>query len=48
MMLLRLPIDTQVRKGDKVIYFKWAGDSMETPSGDQYVVVHESDILSKV
>ena len=38
----------QVKPGDKVIYFKWAGDSMETPSGEQYVVVHEADILSKV
>ena len=38
----------QVKPGDKVLYFKWAGDSMETPSGEQFVVVHESDILCKV
>jgi len=38
----------QVKPGDRVLYFKWAGDSMETPSGEQYVVVHESDILCKV
>jgi len=36
-----------VKIGDKVLYFKWAGDQMETPDGDQYVVLHESDILCK-
>lgn len=25
----------------QVLYFKWAGDNMETPSGEKYVVVHE-------
>ena len=25
----------------QVLYFKWAGDAMETPSGEKYVVVHE-------
>ena len=37
-----------VAEGDKVLYFKWAGDQMETPEGDAYVVLHESDILCKV
>ena len=30
-----------------MLYFKWAGDKMETPSGEQYVVLHNSDILCK-
>lgn len=38
----------QVKPGDQVLYFKWAGDNMETPSGDKYVVLHEVDILAKV
>ena len=36
-----------VKEGDRVLYFKWAGDAMETPSGDAFVVLHESDILCK-
>lgn len=39
---------TQVKEGDKVLYFKWAGDAMETPDGQKFVVLHESDILCKV
>ena len=38
---------SQVKEGDSVLYFKWAGDKMETPSGEQYVVLHNSDILCK-
>lgn len=30
-----------------MLYFKWAGENMETPSGEQFVVVHEQDILCK-
>lgn len=37
----------KVKEGDAVIYFKYAGDAMETPSGEKYVVLHESDILCK-
>lgn len=37
----------KVSEGDHVLYFKWAGDQMETPEGEQYVVLHESDILCK-
>eukprot|EP00891_Asterochloris_glomerata_P004712 jgi/Astpho2/4712/Aster-00269 len=37
----------KVKEGDKVLYFKWAGENMETPSGEQFVVVHEQDILCK-
>ena len=39
---------TRVAEGDRVLYFKWAGDNMQTPEGTQYVVVHEQDILCKV
>ena len=37
----------RVKVGDRVLYFKWAGDQMETPAGEQFVVLHESDILCK-
>jgi hypothetical protein len=37
----------QVKAGDQVLYFKYAGDNMETPSGEKYIVLHESDILCK-
>lgn len=38
----------RVKEGDRVLYFKWAGDGMSTPDGTQYVVLHEQDILCKV
>lgn len=41
----RIPL--KVAEGDQVIYFKYAGDAMETPSGESYIVLHESDILCK-
>lgn len=37
----------QVSVGDKVLYFKYAGDNMETPGGDKFVVLREDDILCK-
>jgi len=37
----------KVVEGDSIIYFKYAGDAMETPSGEKYVVLHEGDILCK-
>jgi chaperonin GroES len=37
-----------VKEGDKVIYFKYAGDQMETPQGEQFVVIHEQDILARL
>lgn len=37
----------QVKAGDTVLYFKYAGEAMETPQGEQYIVVHEQDILCK-
>ena len=40
-------VPPKVKEGDRVLYFKWAGDAMETPSGDAFVVLHESDILCK-
>ena len=38
----------RVAEGDRVLYFKWAGDAMDTPDGTKFVVVHEQDILCKV
>lgn len=37
----------KVKPGDRVLYFKYAGDAMETPEGKKYIVVHDSDILCK-
>jgi chaperonin GroES len=37
----------QVKPGDRILYFKYAGDNMETPSGEKYVVLREDDILCK-
>eukprot|EP01023_Acetabularia_acetabulum_P043547 TRINITY_DN4351_c0_g1_i1.p1 TRINITY_DN4351_c0_g1~~TRINITY_DN4351_c0_g1_i1.p1 ORF type:complete len:240 (-),score=54.71 TRINITY_DN4351_c0_g1_i1:198-917(-) len=36
-----------VKEGDRVVYFKYAGDDMETTDGKKYVVVHQTDILCK-
>lgn len=36
-----------VAEGERVVYFKYAGDAMETTDGTQYVVLHEVDILCK-
>lgn len=38
----------KVAVGDDVVYFKYAGDVMETSSGEKYIVLHESDILCKM
>lgn len=40
--------DMPVAPGDTVVYFKYAGDNMETSTGELYVVVHVSDILCKL
>jgi chaperonin GroES len=37
----------KVKEGDTVLYFKYAGDNLETPSGEKFIVVHEEDILCK-
>lgn len=36
-----------VAPGDRVLYFKYAGDNMETPTGDKFVVLREDDVLCK-
>ncbi|KAG2500892.1 hypothetical protein HYH03_001651 [Edaphochlamys debaryana] len=36
-----------IKVGDKVLYFKYAGDNMETPSGEKFIVLREDDILCK-
>jgi chaperonin GroES len=36
-----------VKAGDTVVYFKYAGDNMETTDGSKYVVLHQQDILCK-
>mmetsp|Transcript_25286 Transcript_25286/g.54952 ORF Transcript_25286/g.54952 Transcript_25286/m.54952 type:complete len:242 (+) Transcript_25286:107-832(+) len=36
-----------VKAGDKILYFKYAGENMETPDGAKYVVLREDDILCK-
>jgi chaperonin GroES len=37
----------KVKEGDKVLYFKYAGDAMETPTGEKFMVLREDDILCK-
>ena len=46
-LLRDMPAMLQVKENDRVLYFKWAGENMETPSGEQYVMVHEQDILCR-
>lgn len=36
-----------VKPGDRVLYFKYAGDAMETPSGEQFIVLRSDDLLCK-
>ena len=37
----------RVAPGDRVLYFKYAGDSMETPDGTKFIVLREDDVLCK-
>eukprot|EP00882_Tetradesmus_deserticola_P007110 GHRQ01007485.1.p1 GENE.GHRQ01007485.1~~GHRQ01007485.1.p1 ORF type:complete len:243 (+),score=99.20 GHRQ01007485.1:173-901(+) len=37
-----------VKPGDKVLYFKYAGDNMETPDGRKFIVLREDDILTRL
>lgn len=37
-----------VKPGDKVLYFKYAGDNMETTDGSKYIVLREDDILTRL
>jgi hypothetical protein len=32
----------------QVLYFKYAGDNMETTDGTKYIVLREDDILSRL
>ena len=34
--------------GDKVVYFKYAGDKMVDDKGAEFVVLHQSDVLGKL
>ena len=37
-----------IKKGDKVMYFKYAGDKMFDGDGEEYVVLAERDILASM
>jgi chaperonin GroES len=37
----------KLKEGDKVLYFKYAGDAMETPKGEKFTVLREDDVLCK-
>ena len=37
-----------LKAGDKVIYFKYAGDQMSDEEGNAFVVLHENDCLAKL
>jgi hypothetical protein len=32
----------------QVLYFKYAGDNMETPDGRKFIVLREDDILTRL
>ncbi|CAD7702943.1 unnamed protein product [Ostreobium quekettii] len=40
-------VPCKVKPGELVLYFKYAGDAMETLQGEKYIVLHETDILCK-
>jgi len=35
----------KLKPGDRVTFFKWAGDAVETPAGLSYNILNESDVL---
>ena len=35
-----------IKKGERVMYFKYAGDKMYDGDGKEYVVLHENDVLA--
>lgn len=40
-------MENQIKKGDKVLYGKYAGTEV-TLDGKEYLVMRESDILAKI
>ena len=38
----------KLKVGDKVSFFKWAGDAVDTPAGDTFNIINESDVLCKL
>jgi|TARA_B110000977_G_scaffold132451_1_gene168681 chaperonin GroES len=39
-------VEMKIKKGDKVMFFKYAGDKMYDSDGLEYIVVRELDILA--
>ena len=39
-------VPMNIKKGDKVMFFKYAGDKMYDDNGVEYIVVRENDILA--
>ena len=37
-----------LKEGDKVVYFKYGGDPMQTTDGTKYTVLRASEILAKM
>ena len=40
--------EMSVKAGDKVLYFKYAGDKMFDTEGKEYIVLYQNDILGKL
>mmetsp|Transcript_30202 Transcript_30202/g.41808 ORF Transcript_30202/g.41808 Transcript_30202/m.41808 type:complete len:236 (-) Transcript_30202:158-865(-) len=40
--------EVKVTTGDKIVYFKWAGDKMKAKNGAMYVVLRQQDIFGKL
>ena len=38
----------KLKAGDRVLFFKYAGDTVETSGGETFNVLHESDCLAKI
>ena len=39
---------SKLKEGDRVLFFKYAGDAVETSDGTNYNILHESDCLAKM
>ena len=40
--------DMKLVVGDKVVYFRYGGDKMMDDKGNEYVVLHQGDVLGKL
>ena len=41
-------VDVKLKPGQKVVFFKWAGEKMNMPDGTEYNVIPERDVLGTI